>query len=106
MLPTLIIFAGIVAGMYWGGLGYAEVPTTLIQAPIFETTDIELNSLDSIFDFRFYCNSLSINVSIPLTPKDVARPVTYFPVPEANTSSPIYGCSALASRGYQAVYIF
>jgi LMBR1 domain-containing protein 1 len=86
--------------MYWGGLGYAEVPSTYLQSALFDTTDLETNSLDSYFNFQFYCNRTQIGRVLPLNPKRVlpvnATAPTYTPTIAAGSDSPKYGCESLA----------
>ncbi|KAH6573955.1 hypothetical protein BASA60_005768 [Batrachochytrium salamandrivorans] len=100
IIPTLAFAAGIVAAMYWGGLGYAEITTTYLQSPLFDTTDLEVNSLVGFYNFQFYCNTSAVGKTITLTPRfplgvNSSVPV-YAVIPAANTALPSYGCSALS----------
>nr|KAJ3422296.1 hypothetical protein HK105_000333 [Polyrhizophydium stewartii] len=69
IIPTLIVAAGTVAGMYLGGLGYAEVSTTYLQSPFFDTTQLEIDSLAGYYTFEFYCNTSAVGTIITLTPR-------------------------------------
>lgn len=94
-IPTLLVFAGIIAAMYWGGLGYATINTTYLQSPLFDTTDIEASSLDSFFTLKFYCNATAMGKPLILTPKNPLVPITYTPTPIGTTGSPLLGCQSL-----------
>jgi hypothetical protein len=95
--------------MYLGGnMGQASIKTTYLQSPIFDTTVLELDSLDPFFGFTFYCNStlpvLTLNPKIPTlsgtlsnTTYDTSKAVF------AGTNKPDYGCSAITSAGLVAV---
>ncbi|KAJ3269266.1 hypothetical protein HDV01_001633 [Terramyces sp. JEL0728] len=104
IIPTLIILAGIIAAMYWGGLGYAEIKTTYLQSPLFDTTLIEQSSLDFFFSFEFYCNGSAIGVPITLRPKiPLSNGSTYTPIPVGyanNNWKPGFGCQSLTSNTY------
>ncbi len=90
--------------MYWGGLGYAEIPTAYLQSPLFETTDIETNSLDNIWNFQFYCNSTAVGVSYPLNRRDPNDTTAYTVLPVEGTDQPIFGCEKLlVAPGVKAV---
>jgi LMBR1 domain-containing protein 1 len=102
IIPTLLVFGGIVAGMYFGGLGYADIQTTYLQAPLIDTTDLELNSLDAFFSFDFYCNSTAMGSSIPLTSRSPLEangtaPV-FVPNPAGNTGIPGFGCTHICCK--------
>jgi LMBR1 domain-containing protein 1 len=102
IIPTLIVFGGIVAAMYLGGLGYAEIQTTYLQAPLIDTTDLELNSLDSFFSFQFYCDANAMGTPITLTPRapleaNATAPV-FIPVPYGDTGKPTFGCTSICCR--------
>ena len=108
LIPTLLVFAGVVAAMYYGGLGNATVPTTYLQSPMYDTTNLETLSLDAFFSFDFYCNSSAIGKPITLTPKIPAfsgsSNPTYSPSPFPATAVPNYGCESLpVSGGLSAV---
>ncbi|KAJ3346543.1 hypothetical protein HDU91_007013 [Kappamyces sp. JEL0680] len=108
IIPTLVFFAAIVAGMYYGGLAYATINTTYLQSPMYDTTDLETKSLDAFFSFSFYCNSSANGVPISLNPK---IPViiggtypTFSPSPAAGTNSPDFLCPSVpTSNGLTAV---
>ena len=78
--------------MYWGGLGYAEIPTTYLQSPLFDTTDIETNALDNIWNFRFFCNSTAIGISLPLNRLNPNDTTGYAVIPVEGTDQPVFGC--------------
>ena len=108
-IPTLCVFAGIIAAMYFGGLATAEIPATYLQSPLFETTDLEANSLDSYFTFQFYCNTTTLGVPITLIPnKPIAlnqsAPV-YVPTPVLGTNQPKLGCENLAGKPVIDIHI-
>ncbi|KAI8909694.1 hypothetical protein EDD86DRAFT_238344 [Gorgonomyces haynaldii] len=98
-IPTLAIYAGIIAGMYWGGLGYAEINTTYLQSPLYDTTGLEANSLDNFYTFQFYCNKTIQGTTLTLTPKTplgVNQTAPVFTVTAVTgTNAPKYGCSTL-----------
>lgn len=90
--------------MYYGGLGYADVNTTYLQSPLFDTTDLEASSLDTFFTFQFYCDRAALGTAIALVPKiplGINGTVPRF-LPSsalaAGTGSPKYGCEGLAGE--------
>lgn len=93
--------------MYYGGLGYATIKTTYLQSPLYETTELESQSLDAFFSFGFYCNSSASGVPITLNPKiptfSGSSAITFTPSAEANTNLPDFGCSAIVNNRLQAV---
>jgi hypothetical protein len=99
LIPTLLVFAGIVAAMYYGGLGNATVPTTYLQSPMYDTTNLETLSLDAFFSFDFYCNSSASGKPITLTPKIPAlsgtENPTFSPIAFPATNLPDFGCGSL-----------
>jgi LMBR1 domain-containing protein 1 len=102
IIPTLLVFGGIVAGMYFGGLGYADIPTTYLQAPLIETTELELNSLDAFFSFNFYCNSTAMGNPFALNPRspleaNATAPV-FIPIPFGDSGKPGFGCNTICCR--------
>jgi hypothetical protein len=108
MMPTIVIFGGIVAGMYFGGLAYASIDTTYLQSPMYETTELETKSLDAFFSFLFYCNSTMNNQPITLNPR---IPViiggtnpTYTPSAVGSTNVPDFNCGSVAkANGLTAI---
>lgn len=108
IIPTLFVYAAIIIGMYYGGLGYAEIKTTYLQSPLFETTGLEANSLDAFFSFSFYCNSSALGLPIALTPRipigtNQSSPV-FIPTPYGLSASPGFGCDGIAAQnGLSAV---
>ncbi|KAI8897956.1 LMBR1-like membrane protein [Globomyces pollinis-pini] len=101
MLPMLIVLVGVIGGMYFGGLGYAQINTTYLQSPLYDTTYLEANSLDSFFTFQFYCNYTAIGTTIPLTPKTplgINESAPAYPITIATgTDAASYGCAGLKS---------
>ncbi|KAI8927660.1 hypothetical protein BC831DRAFT_451739 [Entophlyctis helioformis] len=101
IIPTLMMMGGIVAGMYLGGLGYADIQTTYLQSPLFDTTDLEAESLAGFYTFAFYCNTTAIGSTIPLTPRTplgVNQSAPVFVVSAlTGTDKPGYGCKSLVS---------
>ncbi|KAK6093291.1 hypothetical protein MT418_006614 [Batrachochytrium dendrobatidis] len=100
IIPTLAFIAGIVAAMYWGGLGYAQISTTYLQSPLFDTTDLEANSLAGFYTFQFYCNTTAVGKTITLTPRvplavNASAP-TYTVTPAGTSGSPGFGCASVS----------
>jgi LMBR1 domain-containing protein 1 len=98
-IPTLIFMGGVIAAMYYGGLGYAEISTTVLQSPLFETSNLESISANLFFNMTFYCNATGMGVPIllPLTrPLGVNETApTYTPKYYGTTGLPQYDCSGL-----------
>ena len=93
MIPVLLLFGAVVAGMYLGGLGYAEIKTTVVQAPLYETTALETNSAEPFYSYKFYCDSTKLNLPLTIIPKDVNSSTSYLVAAEANSATGYYGCA-------------
>eukprot|EP00842_Homolaphlyctis_polyrhiza_P000811 jgi/Hompol1/1730/HPOL_005041-RA len=100
IIPVLLFFAGVIAAMYWGGLGYAEISTTYLQSPLFDTTDLETKSFDAFYSFQFYCNTSAVGKTITLRPRvpvsNGSAVPTYTSTYYLNTGQPKFGCESLS----------
>ena len=100
-IPTLMFTGGVIAAMYFGGLGYAEIKTTYLESPLIETTDLDSISNAPFYSFQFYCNAtamsraIQLNANIPLAPN--ASAVFYTPTTVELTGTPIKGCQKFAN---------
>jgi LMBR1 domain-containing protein 1 len=98
IIPTLLFLGFAVGGMYYAGLGYAQVSTVYLQSPLFETTGLEADSLEGYYIFDFYCNSKKLGQSLTLTPKFPDAKTTFIPNIVGNTGNSDFGCQNLASQ--------
>ena len=88
---------------YPGNMGQASIKTTYLQSPIYDTTDLELDSLDPFFNFTFYCNStpsvISLTPKIPTLSGETSNK-TYNTATKIiqGTNKPEYGCRDIKMR--------
>jgi hypothetical protein len=97
-IPTLLFMAGLIYALYQSGLGYADIPTTLLQSPLFETTAFK-DDINLFYNMSFYCNRTAVasNAKILLV-KNVTLAInetfqTFIVAPIENTAK-IAGCEA------------
>jgi hypothetical protein len=111
IVPTILLIGCIVFAMYYFGLGYADINTAFIEAPLFDTTELEAQSIDAFYTFDFYCNSkvintaITLNSTVPLGEGEFAP--TYIPSIVGSSGNLIYGCENLSEfNGFQPVIFY
>lgn len=101
-IPTLMFLGGIIYALWASGLGNADIPTTLLQSPLFETTDQDQN-MNQFFNMTFYCDTGMVNnqskIAVPFTGVlGVNQTEPLYTISAVSQSNmPQYGCNGIAS---------
>jgi LMBR1 domain-containing protein 1 len=75
-IPTLLFMGGLIYVLYLpSGLGYADIQTTLLQSPLYETTAFK-EDINLFYNLTFFCNRTAVtnNAQILLV-KNITLPV-------------------------------